>query len=320
MGVGAWPGLSFRWRSVSICSLRSAVLLDRLLSNLDVRVDTVATCTVAPGWRLQLPAPRCVTLHFVIRGSGLLRARDGRAVEIGAHHLVLVPDGLPHGIQCGIGPRIAEVRAEGPDQGGGALAAGPVDEDGLLVVCGRLEVGYGSSTGVFDRLRDVLVIDFADEPRMVEVFRALRQEQSGGGPGAAAAMAALMTQCLVHVFRRLCGDPDCTLPWLHALEDPQLAAALDRILTAPGASHTVESLARTAHMSRATFARRFRDAFGTSPMAYVRDVRLREAAAMLRTDPRPSVDRVAREVGFRSRSRFSRAFSARFGVAPSAFR
>jgi AraC family transcriptional activator of mtrCDE len=51
----------------------------------------------------------------------------------------------------------------------------------------------------------------------------------------------------------------------------------------------------------------------------VREVRLREAARMLRQSSLP-VDTVAGRTGFASRSHFSRAFRDLFGQSPSAYR
>jgi AraC-like DNA-binding protein len=92
---------------------------------------------------------------------------------------------------------------------------------------------------------------------------------------------------------------DGALPWLSALDDPRLA--------------------RVAHMSRSTFARHFEQCFGRTPMDYMRDVRLRRAAQLLRVSGL-SVDGVASKVGFASRSNFSRAFHDQFGCSPMDFR
>ena len=53
------------------------------------------------------------------------------------------------------------------------------------------------------------------------------------------------------------------------------------IVEKPGDPHTLESLAELCTMSRSTFAAQFKDAFGRSPMDFVKEVRLRTAARML---------------------------------------
>ncbi len=132
-------------------------------------------------------------------------------------------------------------------------------------------------------------------------------------------MTALMDQCLVLIFRRLCDTPECRLPWLNALEDPRMAGVLSSILERPERDHSVESLAEEALMSRSAFAEEFARRFGRTPMAFVRDVRLRRGAELLR-GTELSVDAVASRVGFASRSHFSRAFREYFGSSPARFR
>lgn len=120
-------------------------------------------------------------------------------------------------------------------------------------------------------------------------------------------MTALMNQCLIQVLRRLSEQASGTLPWLSALDDIRLARIIETILKHPEQHYTLESLASVPHMSRSTFARHFEQCFGRTPMDYVRDVRLRNGAQLLRASGL-SVDGVASKVGFASRSHFSRAF------------
>jgi len=132
-------------------------------------------------------------------------------------------------------------------------------------------------------------------------------------------MATLMQQCLIELFRRLCERADCRLPWLTALADSRLARALEAIHAAPARPHSLESLAAEAAMSRSAFTARFRTLFGQTPMNYVRDVRLREAARLLRR-PELSVDAAASLAGFASRSHFTQAFRRLFKTSPGQYR
>ena len=298
------------------------VLLSRLFENLELRVEPFATCAVATGWRLRLPPQGWVTVHFVLQEEGELRDARGRVHHLGTHTLALVPQDSLHSIECGTDVvQEAGARADAEIVGGVAVqSAGPPGSAGLRVACGRLQATYGGGVGLFDRLTEVLVLDFSGSSEMRAVFEGLLREQETPAPGSRAMMAALMNQCLVLMFRHLCTHPNCELPWLAALEDPQLADVMDEILASPERPHTVESLAQRANMSRAAFARRFRDSFGRSPIRYLRDVRLRRAARLLRGTEDLSIDAVAHRVGFGSRSHFSHAFRDLFGVSPTDFR
>ncbi|PYS96994.1 MAG: AraC family transcriptional regulator, partial [Acidobacteria bacterium] len=82
---------------------------------------------------------------------------------------------------------------------------------------------------------------------------------------------------------------------------------------------SVEALAERACLCPRHFSRRFKDAFGTTPAAFVEDLRLGEARQRLAT-PGQSVESVARSVGFRSADSFRRAFERRFGITPGGYR
>jgi AraC-like DNA-binding protein len=88
----------------------------------------------------------------------------------------------------------------------------------------------------------------------------------------------------------------------------------------PGDTYTVESLAARASMSRSAFASHFQQAFGQPPLGALHEIRMQRAAQLLRNDRRIPVAQVAHDVGFRSRSRFSEAFKARFALTPAVFR
>lgn len=295
--------------------------LERLLDGLAVSARAFSTCQVARGWRLRLPSLDWVTLHFVLEGTGSVRPARGDGQPISPGSLAVVPAGLVHMLECGELP-LAEATVAGPEPPGDALAvhtAGPSDAVELTVVCGRVQVAYGPGVGLFDGLREILVLDFGGDRRIRGIFESLLAEHESPGVATRLMLSALMSECLIHVFRRINAGPRQGARWLQALEDPDLVGVLDEILTHPERPHSVESLAALAGQSRSAFAERFRDCFGQTPMAFVREVRLRRAAELLRRQPPPSVGAVARRVGL-SRSHFWRSFKDRFDATPSAFR
>ena len=83
--------------------------------------------------------------------------------------------------------------------------------------------------------------------------------------------------------------------------------------------HTVESLARRAHMSARTFARRFRAETGTTPHAWVTAQRLLRAEELLETTDHP-VDRIAGEVGFGNAATLRHHFTRSRSVSPQQYR
>lgn len=296
------------------------MLLERLFENLALSVQPFATCVVSSGWRLRMARLDWVTLHFVLRGTGRLRVGKTPPQPLGPYSLAIVPRRRVHALEGGERAS-SEASADGGAPGDGPLqlVAGPEGDREMLVACGGLQARYAGGLGLFDLLVEPIVLDFSDSEEMRAVFARLLEESGSPSVGREAMLNALMNECLVLVFRRLCDSPDCHLPWLRALEDPRMAGVLGTVLERPERPYSLELLASMAAMSRSAFAREFAACFGRTPMAFVRDVRLRHAARLLRgTDL--AVDAVARRVGFSSRSHFTHAFRDYFGRTPRSFR
>ncbi len=97
------------------------------------------------------------------------------------------------------------------------------------------------------------------------------------------------------------------------------APQLDWILANLGKPHTVARLAHRANMSARTFARRFVEETGTTPMQWVTDQRVLYARRLLEeTDL--DVDRIAERVGFGNATLLRHHFRRMVGVTPSDYR
>lgn len=97
------------------------------------------------------------------------------------------------------------------------------------------------------------------------------------------------------------------------------APQLDWILANLDKPHTVARLANRANMSARTFARRFVEETGTTPMQWVTDQRVLYSRRMLEeTDL--DVDRVAERAGFGNATLLRHHFRRMVGVTPSDYR
>lgn len=295
-------------------------MLDRYLANLSVEVEPFALCLLDSGWRLTLPGPPVAMLHFVVQGDGWLISPDGRRYEIGANSLAVIPIGAIHSLETS-GEIEQELTIDCTPEGPPvhrivAGDSGPLD---MVVACGTLRVRYGEAIELFDHLKDLLVVDLSSVPEVPVLVQGILAEQSHISPGGTVLQGAMMTQLLVHMFRKLYKDSEYALPWLAALDDPRLGKAIDRVMEDPSVHHTVESLAEAANMSRSVFSERFSAAFGRSPISFVNHVRMEQAARLLSAQRLP-VDTVAQRVGFSSRSHFSQAFKKHMGITPAEYR
>jgi len=105
--------------------------------------------------------------------------------------------------------------------------------------------------------------------------------------------------------------------WLQAFLDPAIGPILGFIHLRPEAPWSVDALAKSACMSRSTFAARFTELVGQSPLQYVTQCRMQKAKDLL-TDPRISIKETASLVGYGSEAAFSTAFKRTTGQSPYA--
>jgi AraC-like DNA-binding protein len=95
----------------------------------------------------------------------------------------------------------------------------------------------------------------------------------------------------------------------------QLAHVLRHMSTRYAQRLSVGELAEMAHMSIPTFHQHFKAMTATSPLQYMKSLRLTQARQMLQAGHR--VKAVAHDVGYESESQFSREYRRFFGAPPS---
>ena len=104
--------------------------------------------------------------------------------------------------------------------------------------------------------------------------------------------------------------------WIKALNDPNLGPVLVAMHRHPNRDWTVSKLSREAMLSRTAFTERFKGLLGSSPMRYLRRLRLSEAQRLLENDPAATVAEAAHVAGYTSTSSFSQAFKEHVGTSP----
>lgn len=101
-------------------------------------------------------------------------------------------------------------------------------------------------------------------------------------------------------------------------DSPGLQKAVDAVTSDPGADHTVGSLATLVNVSERHLTRLFKAELNLTPSKFIENVRLDSAKALL--DAGHTVTETARLAGFGSDENLRRAFTLRYGLAPSHYR
>jgi len=111
------------------------------------------------------------------------------------------------------------------------------------------------------------------------------------------------------------GQPGSALSGGRGLGEPAIARALHALHRDPGAAWTLEGLARVAGLARSTFAKRFVQQLGETPMRYLARWRVQCASELLMRQH--SVGEVAARMGYGSERAFRTVFKSETGHTPS---
>jgi AraC-like DNA-binding protein len=297
-------------------------VLDDLMATLDVDVVSTSERLVSPGWRLKFPSSPLPGIHYSLKGSGRMFVGDAPPISLIPHTLVITPPGQPFRIDVAADDQPTTFKVmEAPHPSAGSspivetLVAGN-EEPALMMLCDHFRASYGASVQLFAGLRSPIVEQFDAADHLADKLLLVAVERNAQEVGMELMVTALLKQVLVAVLRRSLGSTDAWLQRFRILSDPQIARALADMVSRPGAPHSLSTLAETAGLSRSAFMSRFTRSFQASPMAVLRQVRMRRATNLLMAKTL-SIDQVARAVGYSSRSSFSRNFRLFTGADPS---
>jgi AraC family transcriptional regulator, activator of mtrCDE len=298
--------------------------LDKLMTTLEVNHVRLSACALAAGTRVEFAGGEHPTIHYGFAGSGVILVEGEPPIDMCAHTLVVVPARKAATI---VAPDAngALTRSSGGEKAvifvPGASPRHNIGEaDAMLRVgCGSFVALYAAGLDLFASQAVPIVETFDAHDQLDQVMNyamsELAAQEVGGGPMS----AALLKLVLLSLLRRCLIS---TNPWVERfsiLNDPPIARAFAEMANRPSGQHTVHSLSQSVALSRSAFMARFTAAFGESPMAVLRRLRMRHAASLLAANA-ISIDQVAMQAGYQSRSSFTRSFRRHFGTDPSEYR
>ncbi|MDN5757885.1 MAG: AraC family transcriptional regulator [Tomitella sp.] len=307
--------------------------LSEVLHNLRSSGALIGQSLITPPWVVRVETGSSITVVTMLCGDGWihqagcdpvpLRNRD-LAVLTGPGPVRVSSD--PHGWR--------ELACVVTADGSCADAAGNPLEDvqvgiGHHDIHDQLEAEHAVLTGsipasgrIAERLLSALppVMIVPHERQRSRALQLLETELENREPGQQAVLDRLLDLVLIGALRDWFALPDATVPaWYGAAGDHVVGPALNAFHNDPAREWTVESLAREARVSRATFARRFVEVMGEPPISYLAGWRLCLAADHLQ-DGKDTVESIARRVGYSSAYALSAAFVREYGVRPSQYR
>jgi len=271
-------------------------------------------------WGMDIPAVANGPLHLVMEGSCMLVA-CGKEYILEAGDAVLLPHGTHH--------QMLDARGTVPEPGRKMMEKLLSDDyrqpevSATRMMCGHFEWDSAFGHPLFKELPELMVVrgvfSGADAARFKAIAELITVESRDQKPGSSAVADRMGEVLFVSILRSwLVANKPCQ-GLLATIENPRLSRALHQIHNSPEADLDLNTLARTAGMSRTSFAVQFRQVMGIPPAEYLASWRLLMARNMLRQTALASSD-IATRVGYGSDAAFSRAFKREYGVPPSMFR
>lgn len=303
----------------------SRVDLDKLMATMEVASAQLSECRFADGACLHIEKNSLPTIHYGLSGSGMVIIEGEAAFELVPHMLVVAPANKSIDIVAAG----SSFRRSGSCGGNirkntfvpGSVRRYDVDEGeaSFSLVNGSFHAVYSAGLDLFASLASPVVETFDGNDRLDRLMSYAMAELAAHEIGGGAMASALFKLVLLALLRRSLTSRN---PWVERfslLNDPPIARAFAEMASRPAADFSVHTLCRSVGLSRSAFMVRFAAAFGESPMSVLRRLRMRHAAGLLAANAL-SIEQVALQAGYQSRSSFTRTFRKHYGTDPSDYR
>ncbi len=270
--------------------------------------------------------------HVVVSGNCWATVdRTGDRVALGPGDVVVFPHGTAHTLGDQPGTPGIEFGALVAGLKPGERVSLPCgDGDVATLLCGSYSFAADGSNPLLRGLPQLLHLpadhtqggdgDRDGSAALQAAVRLLAAEADTLNSGSALVVDRLVDLLFVYALRTwLSRQRDGSArSWFGALQDPVVGPAVRAVHDNPAHAWTVESLAQHSGLSRAPFARRFREAVGEPPLAYVTRWRMTIAADLL--EQGALIANVAHQVGYDNEFAFAKAFKRLRGIAPGQHR
>lgn len=295
-------------------STRQDRLIHWLLDSLELDTTLFHLGQYCGSWKASISGLARAGFHVVLNGQCWLHLPD-RSVPLVAGDAVFFLRDVPHTLSPLADPALA---VQAPRS-----SMAPLDfavTDSVALACGFFEFRSALNAHFLASFPDYVLIPAAGSElgEARPLFQLLLAEARQAGETPSPLIARLVDLLFFYVIRHLCQRQEVSAGLWALLGQPAFLPLLEAILDAPGRDWTVEAMADLAHMSRATFFKRFQSASGASPSHFLLQIRMKLATRLI--EEGVSLTRIAEQVGYQSDAAFSRAFKKATGSLPGAYR
>jgi AraC-like DNA-binding protein len=269
---------------------------------------------------VRFPRHEGIKCYAVVSGQCWLVVEGvAEPVRLGTGDCFLLPRGWPFRLTSNLDLEPVDFTTLMPGRGNGSMALWNGGGD-CFMVGGHFALA-GEPAGILLSVLPPIVHirREADKAALRWSVERMMQELREPQPGGFLVVQQLAQMMLVQALRaHLTEGSRGGVGWLFALADKQMGEAIGAMHSDPSHRWTLQELAERVGMSRSTFALRFKETVGASPMDYLTRWRMLRAGDRL-ANTGDQVGAIALSLGYESESAFSTAFKRVMGCSPRQF-
>ena len=254
-------------------------------------------------WTMEFKDTTSASFHLVRRGECWVMSGD-RLECLGPGDLVFIEPGRDH-----------VLASQPPGQGP------PAGEARTLLLCGYCDFRQETATPLLDVFPSLTIVreeEFLKHPWLKSTLDQLSAEYMSQQPGAELVVNKLTEVVLVELIRINFGRGEQSR-FVLALSDKRIAKALQHLHISPHMAWTLEKMAGEIGMSRAAFAKRFKELVGQPMFEYLTKLRVQRAKELLQ-ETKLALYEVSSRVGYESDLAFTKTFKKHTGLTPTRYR
>lgn len=292
--------------------------LSDVLSLLKPRSHVSAGFDAGGEWSIQFPDQQKRIKCYAVISGGCWLSVEGvpELVRLKMGDCFVLPSGRPFRLASDMTLMPVDAGTIFPP----ARAGGVVTYNGggdFFIVGSRFAVSGNQAGMLMGMLPPIVHIrKESDQAALRWSVERMSQELHEPQPGGFLVAQHLAHTMLVYALRmHLAEGLDGGVGWFFALADKQMSAAISAMHDNPARRWTLQELAEHAGMSRSTFALKFKETVGETPMEYLTRWRMLLAADRLENSSDP-ISVITPSLGYESESAFSTAFKRVMGCSP----
>jgi len=289
-------------------------LLSELLDFAAWKNDLLLQITCYEKWGYHFPCEKSGGFHIVTQGICYLRYSE-QVVRLERGDVIFIMKGIHHDLVST--PKEKTVSAQALEEKLLTSTSTKIEPITSLVSV-RYEVPDRPQHPFFLELPEVILVQSSEIPIGHPIYTTIEMisKEIKSGFGSSLITQRLTDILLYHVIRRwLELNKSTKAGWLKAFKDEKILYALEFIHRDLVFNWTIEVLAQSIGLSRASLAARFKNSLGLTVMQYITQFRLMKGR-FLAENSDLSLEGISQQVGYSSAFAYSKAYKRVYGYSP----